>query len=269
MWNRLLLAGLPLALLPLPNSGGTVQLVPSKDNTLFEPDLQGDRSNGIGPQFYAGRVGGFGGAVGLRRGVLAFDVAAGVPAGSIIQSVTLSVNCSRVPALDHGNARVHRLHRATSDWGEAASDAGINAGVGAAPATGDATWSHTFFSTLFWGTAGGDFSGTVSSTIAVPNTGLYVFPSTPALVADVQSMLDTPGSNFGWVVTGEEVASGTARAFDTREAPTYPLFNGTAPVLEITYTGPAPVPALGVGGVAVLALLALGSGAWVLSRRTS
>lgn len=248
------LRALSLALLVLAPAAGaqmTVQLTPSKDNTLFEPDTLGDRSNGIGPQFYAGRIGGLGGGVGLRRGLIRFDVAGSVPAGATIQSATLTVRCSRVPLQDNGNARTHELHRATAAWGEGSSDAGVNGGAGAAPQTGDATWSDAFFPTVPWGSLGGDFTATVSSTISVPTTGSYVFSSTAQLVADVQDMLDAPAGNQGWVVTGDEVVAGVARSFDTREAPAYPFYGGVAPVLEIQFQPPA-VPALPGGALVVL-----------------
>lgn len=260
-------AGLTFSLLAFAPVGSSVQLAPSKDNTLIQPDDLGDRSSGVGPQFFSGRIGGFGSGVGLRRGLIAFDVAGGIPAGSTINSVTLTVYCSRVPALDNGNPRVHKLQRATSDWGEGTSDAGINNGLGAPPTAGDATWNHTFFPGSFWSSAGGDFSATVSSSVPVPNTGSYTFASTAQLVADVQGMLDNPASNFGWVVTGDEVNQPVARAFDTGEAPTYPNYGGTAPVLEITYSGPD-VPAVGPRGAFVLALLLIASGAVLASRRT-
>jgi len=239
----------------------TVQIAPSRDNTLFEPTTVVDKSNGVGPQFYSGRTNGDR----LRRGVLRFDVAGAVPGGSTITGVTLRVNCSHVPVFDGANARTQRLRRATSDWGEGTSDAGVNNGDGVTPTPGDATWNHSFFSSSFWTTPGGDQSATLSSSVDVTGTGLYAFPSTPQLVADVQDMLDQPGGNFGWVVSGEEVVNGTARAFDTREAPTYPFYNGVAPVLEVTYA--ASVPSLPPWSAALLALLGLGMGVLVLRRR--
>ncbi|HEX6882443.1 MAG TPA: hypothetical protein VF530_03620 [Planctomycetota bacterium] len=266
MTNAMLSAGLTLGLLAAAPGPNQVQLAPSKDNTLFEPDDLGERSNALGPQMFAGRIGGFGGGVGLRRGLLAFDVAGSVPAGAMITSATLTLECSRVPLLDNGTPRTHALHRATADWGEGTSEAGINVGTGDDPTPGDATWSHTFFPGSFWASPGGDFVGGASGTISVPSTGSYTFASTPQLVADVQDMLDSPAGNFGWVLLGEEVASPVARAFDTREAPTYPNYDGTAPVLTIEFTLPA-VPAVGPWGLGALTLLLVGGGALLASRR--
>jgi hypothetical protein len=264
MKRRLSLLAL-LVLAPAAGAQVSVQLLPSQDNTLFEPDTLGERSNGAGPQLYAGRVGGFGGGVGLRRGLIRFDVAGSVPAGATIQAVTLTVECSKVPLQDSGVPRTHELHRAIAAWGESTSDAGVNGGAGAAPQPGDATWSDAFFPGTPWGTAGGDYTGAVSSTIVVPLMGSYVFASTPQLVADVQAMLDSPAGNHGWVITGDEVVAGVARAFDTREAPGYPFYTGVAPVLQIDYV-PQGVPALPRGGVLVLLVGVVASALWIGAR---
>src|SRR5258708_25683124 len=76
-----------------------VNINPSKDNTLYEyVPADGDLSNAIGDPFFTGET-----AMGeLRRGVLAFDIAGNVPAGSTITSVTLTLNMSRTPS---GTAR--------------------------------------------------------------------------------------------------------------------------------------------------------------------
>ena len=55
------------------------------------------------------------------------------------------------------------------------------------------------------------------------------------MVADVQSWLDNPANNFGWLVLGDESAVLTAKRFDTRES-------AIPPVLTIQYTAPTPTP---------------------------
>src|SRR3954469_21464840 len=69
-----------------------INITPSKDNTLYEYDpVEGDLSNALGFHFFAGEN-----AMGeLRRGVVAFDIAGQIPAGSTITSVTLSMNISQ------------------------------------------------------------------------------------------------------------------------------------------------------------------------------
>jgi len=169
----------------------TVILQPSKDNTLFEPiqkDNLEDRSNGAGKSMFTGRTKdaeNASGQIAVRRGVLAFDIAAsGIPAGSTIDSVELDLSCM---------------------------------GRGEAPETGDATWQHTFYDTQFWTPPGGDYDGTASATTPVGGQGGYTWGSTSGMVADVQNWLDNPSQNFGWIVVGDESQIETAKQFGTRE----------------------------------------------------
>jgi hypothetical protein len=203
---------------------------PIKDNTLYEFDAaEGDQSNALGNHFFAGET-----AMGeLRRGVLAFDIAGAIPAGSTILGVTLSLNMSRT-GLD--TARTVELHKLLADWGEGTSVAPGEEGDGAPATTNDATWRHRFFDTIFWTAEGGDFSGTVSASQSVGAVGVYTWSSSQ-MRADVQSWLDDPASNFGWLVLGDESEILTAKRFDTRES-------ASPPVLTIIYrpAGPRPTP---------------------------
>src|SRR5206468_6030183 len=68
----LILAALLGGIAPTLASATTININPSKDNTLYEfVSVDGDRSNALGDHFFAGMT-----ADGLiRRGVLAFDIA--------------------------------------------------------------------------------------------------------------------------------------------------------------------------------------------------
>src|ERR1044071_4468074 len=118
-------------------SANIINITPSKDNTLYEYDpAEGDHSNGAGLHFFAGEN-----AMGeLRRGVLAFDVAA-IPAGSTITAVTLTVNMSLTPA----GLRTVELHKLLADWGEGTSHAPMGEGDGAPASPDDATWGPHIF----------------------------------------------------------------------------------------------------------------------------
>ena len=70
----------------------TVTLPPLKDNTLYEPDA--DKSNGSGRYIFAGNTDG----AGVRRAVLAFDIAGSVPSGVTIESASLTLHMSRTIA---------------------------------------------------------------------------------------------------------------------------------------------------------------------------
>ena len=197
-------------------SAGTVNINPSKDNTLYQYDpADGDTSNALGLHFFAGET-----AMGeLRRGVLAFDIAGHIPAGSTILAVTLSLNMSRT-ALD--DPRTIELHKLLADWGEGTSIAPGEEGDGAPATPNDATWRHRFFDTIFWTNQGGDFSATVSASQSVGAIGQYTW-SSAQMIADVQSWLDDPGSNFGWLVLGDESTILTSKRFDTRESASPPM----------------------------------------------
>jgi hypothetical protein len=204
----------------------TIQLSPSKDNTLYEDDF-GSTSNGQGQFFFAGRTDGGS----IRRGLIAFDIACNIPPGSTIESVTLTLHVSRA----HGVEIAVDLHAARVDWGEGASMAIGEEGGGAPAEPGDATWLHTFYDNQRWTTSGGDFSPVITSNSAVTGTGFYTFDSMydPGLVSDVQRWLEQPDANFGWVlVVGDESFPRSAKRFDSRE-------NGSPefqPSLTVTYS---------------------------------
>ncbi len=209
-------------------SANIINIMPSKDNTLYEYDpAEGDHSNGAGFHLFAGENG----QGEVRRGVLAFDIAGTIPPGSTITAVSLSMNMSMTPA---GTVTVE-LHKLLADWGEGTSHAPMGEGDGAPATPDDATWRHRFFDSVFWTTQGGDFSATVSASQSVGSIGQYTWNSAQ-MVADVQSWVDNPASNFGWLVLGDESAIATAKRFDTRES-------ASPPVLTIQYIpGPRVMP---------------------------
>jgi hypothetical protein len=203
-----------------------VVLGTSKDNTLYQ-STAGDISNGAGPNFFAGltRRGA------IHRGVIAFNIAGSIPAGAHINSVALQLNVSMTTS---GAATV-QLRPLLADWGEGTSDAESGTGRGAPATPNDATWLYRFFNTTRWTTPGGDFSSVASASASVGGPGPYTWSSTAQMVSDVQGWLDSPGSNFGWAVIGDETTSSSSKRFDTKENPT----PGNRPMLTIDYTAPA------------------------------
>jgi hypothetical protein len=207
-----------------------INIMPSKDNTLYEFDpKEGVFSNGAGFHFFAGKTV----MSELRRAVLAFDIAGSIPPGSIITSVTLTMNMSKTLG---DTARIVELHKLLADWGEGTSHAPGEEGEGTPATPNDATWRHVFFDTIFWAIQGGDFSATVSASQSVGPLGYYAWNSAQ-MVADVQSWVNNPASNFGWLVLGDESALGSAKRFDTRES-------ASPPVLTIEYRSAQPSPRL-------------------------
>ena len=116
----------------------TVVLSPIKDNTIIEHP-SGNNSNALGDGIYSGRIGILGG--GLRvRAVLAFDIAAAVPADATITSASLHVTVVQAPNL---NPHTHTVHRLLGNWGEGTSQGPGGQGVEAT--AGDVTWLHSFW----------------------------------------------------------------------------------------------------------------------------
>lgn len=215
--------GLTLLAASAPVSAGTVTLVPDKDNTLYSES--GATSNGAGEYVFTGRT-----AIGgRRRALLHFDVASAIPAGSTITSVTLTLNLSQTIS----GPQPTQLRRVLADWGEGTSDAPNQEGTGTGATPGDATWTDRFFGTSQWTSVGGDFASQSSATIDVDQFQLYTWGPTQALANDVQLWLNDPSQNFGWLVLGNEAASGSAKRFDSREH-----LGGQGPVLTIDFSPP-------------------------------
>ncbi|MBI5863977.1 MAG: DNRLRE domain-containing protein [Planctomycetes bacterium] len=208
----------------------SVTVNPLKDNTLYE-DPDGLLSNGAGQYVFTGETR----AGTSRRAVLAFDVASVIPAGSTIDSVSLRMHCSRSTT----GTRTVELHALLADWGEGTSDAGDPGGGGSGASMGDATWVHRFYPDVPWTSVGGDFSPTISASTGVAGLAFYTWSSTPNMVADVQSWLNNPGQNFGWLLLSQETTV-SAKRLDSRENAVVE----NRPALTINYTIPEPATAL-------------------------
>ena len=209
--------------------GDVVTINTVKDSTLFE-SATGAKADGGWFSFYVGRAG-TNSTTPIRRGLIAFDVAGAVPAGSTITNVTLKLYMSKTTS----GAKPVDLYRLTTDWSEGTTTGQSGQGGNSQP--GDVTWIHTNYPNSFWTTPGGDFVSTISATQSVAGGGFYTWGSTPQMVADVQGWLDAPASSFGWLLRSvETVGQKSAKQFEARQS-TNPLWK---PALQITYTPPAP-----------------------------
>jgi hypothetical protein len=206
----------------------SISLGSAADATLIQ-EPTGEYALGAAYNVYAGRIGDNGGAT-IRRGLMRFNFSA-IPAGSTITSVTLRLYMSQTQS---GSQSVG-LHRCSLAWTEgtafAFGGAGTNAGIG------DSTWNFQVYPTVPWPTPGGAFAATASATKAVSAVGFYSWSSTAALVADVQSWVNNPASNHGWVLKGNEAASTTVKRFESREAA------ANQPLLVVNYLPPSNRPA--------------------------
>jgi hypothetical protein len=217
---------------PTPTPANQVSFLAAKDNTLYE-NATGQVSNGKGIYLFAGKTGNATNA--LRRAVVAFDLSS-IPSNATITSATYSMLLAQAgPSTPGANISLNKVLR---DWGEGASNAGSPGGQGAAAQTGDATWIHTFFNTSFWTNPGGDLSPTPSASTSVQTEGIVYEWSGSGLLADVQSWVSNPASNFGWMIVGNEVDAGSADRFNSRENTVNP------PRLTLTFeiTVPTPTP---------------------------
>jgi hypothetical protein len=210
---------------------GSVTLAPSKDNSLFE-SLDGSLSNGAGEYLFVGKT--LQAENTLRRGLIGFDFSS-IPAGAAITHVDLTMNMSRtiVGAFDI------ELRRSLTDWGEGDSDAPGQEGTGTDSTPGDATWIHASYDTQTWSVPGGDFSSDVSASVSVGDNGFYTWKSSQ-MIDDVQAWLDTPDSNFGWLLITDETQT-TAKRFDSRENSTPE--NRPQLVVDYLFTPESPVAA--------------------------
>jgi hypothetical protein len=201
-------------------------LAPQKDNTLYE-DPTGQLSNGQGIYFFDGRNG----QNLVRRALIAFDLSS-IPSNATITGATLSMFLSQA----QGGSQAVSVSAVLQDWGEGASDAGDPGGGGTQAATGDATWLYTFYNTSSWNNPGGDFSATASATTTVNAANTTYTWSGSGLVADVQTWVSSPASNFGWIIRGNEVTAGMTQRFNSRQN------SSNQPRLTVVYQVPCTGP---------------------------
>jgi hypothetical protein len=200
----------------------TVNLKPIKDNSIYSEST--NNSNGQGSLF-SGRTCATSPTV--RRALLQFDLS-GIPAGSMITAVTLIVDMDK--AGPNSTTETYNLHSLTTAFGEGASDAPGQEGTGTAAIAPDATWNHAMFNTSLWTTPGGDYNANPVSSVGMNTTlGNKTFPSSPNFVSLAQTWLNSPSTNFGIIMIGDETQLCTARRFGSRED------SGSEPILSVTY----------------------------------
>lgn len=213
----------------LPAASETLTLEASRDATLIE-DPDGSLANGAGPVFFVGHTAQS--ENGIRRALLSFDVAAVLPRGAIIESVSLRL------FMTPSNSEPHLigLYRVLADWGEGPSVSAGGGGTKALP--GDVTWLHTFWDSEFWVQSGGQFLGRASAELMVAGPGLYSWSGTPHLAQDVMMWNAAPERNFGWILVGDETTRQSSKSFASRQHPDAAL----RPILEITYRAAGDFP---------------------------
>ncbi|MCX6847848.1 MAG: DNRLRE domain-containing protein [Verrucomicrobia bacterium] len=247
---------LVMGLLCMPAMGATFVATAASDTSIYQNH----------PEFNLGGttlVSGTNQQFSNSRALFSFDLSA-IPADAIVTSVQVSLYVTRRPDPDQHGGPVNSdfsLYRALQNWTE-----GTGGAVTGSPAvTGDTTWNDLHFNTTGenWTTPGGqigtDFASTPSATTSVGDVGLYLWGSSPALVADVQSWLSSPATNYGFALISEsENVAGSARRFASSEQPGGSI---PAPTLTVTFQS-APEPGR-------MILLLIGVGSATFRRRTS
>jgi hypothetical protein len=216
--------------------GATITLNPSADTSVMEiapfNNLGAVQSLAIGVT----------GTESPARGLLRFDFSS-IPPDAVVTSVELSMVVVRQATLVEDST--FDLHRLLVPWGEGDKGEGTLMASGAPATEGEATWAARLHPLTFWGGGGGaagsDYKAEPSSSAGTSST--IVFESTTDMVADVQSWLSNPSSNFGWLVKDQvEGLAQTARRIGSRENST------VMPRLVVNYTI---VPVLRITDIAV------------------
>jgi len=167
------------------------------------------------------------------RGLMKFDLS-DIPGGATITGVKVNVFVVFTPP--GGATATFELHRVLQEWFEGNKGAGSLSGEPAD--TGETTWAQRITGVADWGAPGAtssdDINLVASSTVSIGAPSHYTFPSTLALVADVQAWMNNPASNFGWLMNAPVTPIQSAKRFGTRESSP-----ATQPTLEVTFTAPA------------------------------
>lgn len=239
-FNRLALAA--FFALTLPAVAVEFTLSPTDDASIF--DESGDLANSRGERLYVGQT-----QLGhdqVRRSLIRFNPS-GLPPGAILLNAELRLFVDQSPFAAAAPVSFS-LHPVQQFWQEGASDAGTPGGQGAPAGINDPTWLHNAYSNALWSVAGGDFLAASDIQTGTFGGGETLTFSSASMLTDIEGWINTPASNFGWIIIGSEGTSKSARAFASRENTRNPI-----PELVITYQIPEP----GTGLLLLLGLIGL------------
>jgi hypothetical protein len=191
----------------------SVSLHPSANTTITQKTTAPPSTD-----LLVGTTGPSGGTASSRT-LMQFNIAGNIPTNAVITNVTLTVDVTQAPPVQNRVNSTFDLRRVLVLW-----------------SASSATWSTPWHSS--GGAIGVDFSSTISQTQFFAGEGSYTFASNSNLVADVQTWLQTPASNFGWVVISE--LQGTQYTERTMSS------NGGTdpPTLLVQFTIPAAMPVI-------------------------
>ncbi|MEN9653677.1 MAG: hypothetical protein RL303_1397 [Verrucomicrobiota bacterium] len=221
---------LPVLVLTLSAGAETITLTPAADTAM----LSLNPANNYGALTTV-PVGPIAKPDQFARALIRFDVAAALPPGAVVTNVTLTVRMTKEAI--SGPADTVALHRLLVDWGEGAKSSGNH---GSAATAGEANWTARKLGAADWAAPGAqsgtDFAAAASGSLVWNAPGSYTFASAAGLIADVQSWLDTPAQNQGWLLKSDQESTvGAAKRMVTREGSA-----AQRPQLVIGYSVPVP-----------------------------
>lgn len=234
----------------------TVQLVPVADTTLFSES--GYLADGLDDGVFVGTVAANQNYAD-RRAVLRFDPSS-IPAGATVLSASLQMYVTKTIS---GPLAIE-IHALNAPWGEGTSYASLPGGGNGGPITpNSASWTYTFYPNTGWTTPGGDFSAVALATATTGVNGAAVLWTSQPLAASVQSWMDSPASNYGWILVDPNPLPGvvTAKRLASREYATA----SQRPTLTVTYS--LQQPASSDGPIPLWALAGLGVSFTVVAKR--
>lgn len=208
----------------VPATGETISLKPVADTSIFAAAPR----NNLGAS--ASMAVGSNAKNQPGRGLLRFDVAAALPPGAVVTRASLAFSVMKdPPAPENSTFEVHRMLVA---WTEGQGPGNL----GRAAVVGETSWTNRIHPDVPWsapgGTPGIDFATNASAVVSMLNEGRYEMEA-PGLGEDVQTWINDPSSNFGWMLKNNlEGTAQTARRVATREDP------DNAATLTIDYTLP-------------------------------
>jgi len=165
------------------------------------------------------------------RALLKFDPAAVIPTNATITNVVLEFHLPSLNRIDTTTVD-YEFYRLLVDWGEGRK----TGNTGSLATAGEATWNSPINSTP-WSAPGAGQGSDYSSTASMhgnlgPAPGTNSMPSTFRLTQDVQSWLNTPSQNFGWIGKAvDETVIQSAKRFSSRES-------GNGTILHVEFSVP-------------------------------
>jgi hypothetical protein len=182
----------------------------------------------------------------INRGLIKFDVASHIPAGSAIKAVHMRVWATVQPPNDETDYNtLFNFHRLLVPWGEGTGTNTVlfPGAVGRPALDGESSWLMRQAPSNSWAIPGGaadiDYTNEVSATVFVSmepgsQSDFPVLGASNRLIRDFQLWLDQPEQNFGLLMkAADESARWTAKRFMTPESGV-----DEYPRVEITYIPP-------------------------------